>query len=196
MGLRTYRPFVILLKIILFDRVFTKASVDDDHEFSKRNHQDSQPFWSQPSEMRRTSTKERRKEKTKKENRLSLKNYILRLIQQPLNLRTPRQLPHLLKVPPRDLERLAGQVGDVALDEPARVDVFLLDGAFDRGAERADAGAEAGAMEGDVDAREGRGGVGALQLEGPGLGEGLGGVGADQGEEGGGCEGWFGALVG
>ena len=93
------------------------------------------------------------------------------------------QLVHLLEVLPADLERLRRHVGDVFPDQLARVDGRLVDLLQQEGSERFDAGAQEGAVEGDVDSFEGDGGEAALQVDGLGFRGGLGGAVTDDFDE-------------
>ncbi|KAI7277110.1 beta subunit of fatty acid synthase [Hortaea werneckii] len=81
-----------------------------------------------------------------------------------------RQTVDVLKVLLSQLEGAGGDVRDVFPDQLARVDASLVDLLEQEGAEGLDAGAEEGAVEGDVDALERDDGEAALELDGLGLG--------------------------
>lgn len=87
--------------------------------------------------------------------------------------RAIRQLIHLLEILPGKGKRLGRDVRDILADQLARIDGGAVDFLEEEGAKGLDAGAEEGAVEGDVDALEGDGGEAALQVERLGLGLGL-----------------------
>ena len=96
---------------------------------------------------------------------------------------TIRQPIHLLKVLLTNLKRLSRHVRNVLPNQLARIDRRPIDLLQQERPEGLHAGAQKGAMEGDVDAFEGDGGEAALELDGLGPRRGLGGAFADDVDE-------------
>ncbi len=118
--------------------------------------------------------------------RLHPRTPILVLLPIGQNIADPRRIRQpidLLEILPRERERFGRDVGNVFADQLARIDSSLVDFLKQEGAERFDAGAQEGAVEGDVDALERDGGEAALQVERFGLGFGLFGAFADDFDE-------------
>lgn len=96
------------------------------------------------------------------------------LVQEPSQDLASRQLPHFMRISFAKLERSRRQVRHVATDELLRHHVFGPDLFVQVTTEGADARAQQGGVEGDVNAGEGDGGVGAEDSNR--VGEGVGGL--------------------
>ena len=97
--------------------------------------------------------------------------------------RAIRQPVNLLKILLANLKRLGRHVGNVLPDQLARIDRRPIDLLQQERPEGFYAGAQKGAVEGDVDAFEGDGGEAALELDRLGFRRGLGGAFADDVDE-------------